>query len=195
MSATLDRLLPEYAFRSAHHVTVAAPPPAVWEAVRHVTPGELPLTRILTGLRALPARLLGHSDAGRIAAADRSVVDQFVARGFAILHEDVPRSLAVGAAGMPWHLRDGIGRDALSPEAFAAFSTPGAVRMAMAFDLTADGDGTRLETETRVAPTDRDAAKAFGRYWSIIRPGSALIRLDMLRAIKLRAERAERAAE
>jgi hypothetical protein len=56
------------------------------------------------------------------------------------------------------------------------------------FELEALGDGTRLSTETRVQPTDT-AARAFRPYWWAIRAGSGLIRRDVLRAVRRRAER------
>ena len=77
------------------------------------------------------------------------------------------------------------------PEVFRAFDQPGHVRIALSFELTRRRDGTtRLATETRVAPTDLAAARAFGRYWHVIRLGGAAIRLDLLRGIRRRAERA-----
>ena len=43
-------------------------------------------------------------------------------------------------------------------------------------------------TTTANTTTSADAAKKFGRYWRIVGPGSKVIRLDMLRALKRRAE-------
>lgn len=78
-----------------------------------------------------------------------------------------------------------------APEAFVAFDERGHVRIALSFELTPRGDGsTRLATETRVMPSDRDAARAFARYWAIIRLGGDLIRLELLRGIRRRAESA-----
>jgi hypothetical protein len=52
----------------------------------------------------------------------------------------------------------------------------------------AGGGATRLVTQTRVAASDERAERLFARYWRIIYPGSALIRVMWLRAIKARAE-------
>jgi hypothetical protein len=46
-----------------------------------------------------------------------------------------------------------------------------------------------ITTETRVAATDDGARRSFKRYWRLIAPGSALIRVVWLRAIRRRAER------
>ena len=47
---------------------------------------------------------------------------------------------------------------------------------------------TRVETETRIQPTDARAARAFGLYWLVVYPGSALIRREWLRAVRRKAE-------
>jgi hypothetical protein len=45
-----------------------------------------------------------------------------------------------------------------------------------------------LTTETRIYATDTSARKKFAAYWRVIYPGSALIRVMWLRAIRGRAE-------
>jgi hypothetical protein len=49
-------------------------------------------------------------------------------------------------------------------------------------------DACILFTETRVYATDSATRRTFKVYWRTIYPGSALIRLSWLRAIKRRAE-------
>jgi hypothetical protein len=56
------------------------------------------------------------------------------------------------------------------------------------------GGRTPLSTETRILATDEAARRRFGRYWVVIRPGSAAIRVVWLWAIRTRAERAQTAA-
>ena len=60
---------------------------------------------------------------------------------------------------------------------------------AINFRLEDAGNGeTLLTTETRVYATDDSARKRFAAYWRVIYPGSALIRVMWLRAIRDRAE-------
>jgi hypothetical protein len=60
---------------------------------------------------------------------------------------------------------------------------------AMNFLVTPDGrGGSFLSTETRVATVSPSARRNFAVYWRIIRPGSGLIRVMWLRAIRKRAE-------
>ena len=63
------------------------------------------------------------------------------------------------------------------------------VNAAMNFHIAPAGDGdSELTTETRVFAIDPQATLAFAAYWRVIYPGSALIRVMWLRAIRLRAE-------
>jgi hypothetical protein len=52
----------------------------------------------------------------------------------------------------------------------------------------ADG-GCVLHTETRILTGDAGACRRFRLYWTLVRPGSGLIRRLMLRAIRAEAER------
>lgn len=185
----LDAFLPAAVHQTRFFTDVAATPAETWKAMLAITPGELPLTRTLSGLRSAPARITRSGRHGPADLPDRPVVEQFVAAGFGVLHEDAPRVLMVGTAAQPWRLRGGARRRFETPEAFLAFHEPGHVRMALSFELTRHGEqGTRLATETRVMPTDPDAARAFARYWTLIRLGSDVIRLELLHGIRRRAE-------
>lgn len=189
VTAPLDAFLPRPAQRTRFELDVAASPEATWGAMRALTPSELPVTRALTALRSAPGRLLSGGHGGPADTPDRPLVEQFVEAGFGVLYEDRPWTLVVGAAGQPWRLRGGERHRLAGPEAFAAFDRPANVRMALSFELTlGDDGGTRLATETRVAPTDAAAARAFGRYWMAIKLGGGAIRLELLRGIRRRAE-------
>jgi hypothetical protein len=103
--------------------------------------------------------------------AKRPLIDRFVAGGFGVVLDEAPRALA----------------------------RPGFVLMATSFALEPlgghGGGRTRLTTETRVQPTDAGAARTFRPYWWVIRAGSGLIRHELLRAVRRRAEKASAAAQ
>jgi hypothetical protein len=185
MDSPLDRVLPEFAHREVHGLVVDAAPELVWAALHEVTGRDLPLTRLLTAVRGLGAR-----------GAGRPVLDRFVAGGFAVVLDEPPRALAIAAAGQPWKPRGGE-RIALpvGDAEVSEFARPGFVLMAMSFGLEPlgghGGGRTRLSTETRVQPTDAAAARTFRPYWLVIRVGSGLIRHELLRAVKRKAEKAE----
>jgi hypothetical protein len=52
----------------------------------------------------------------------------------------------------------------------------------------AGGGVSRLVTQTRIHATDPAAQRRFAAYWRVIYPGSALLRVTWLRAIRARAE-------
>ncbi len=188
MTAVLDDILPIYRHRERHCTQIAAAPESVWGALHAVSDRDLQLTRVLMGIRALPARRSdGLREGG--ASVDRGFIEAFLERGFRELWVDVPSALAVGAAGQPWRLPGAKTADVVDLDGFRAFSRPGYVLMATSFELEALGDGTRLSTETRVQPTDAAAAQAFRPYWWAIRGGSGLIRREVLHAVRRRAER------
>ncbi|MCW2994546.1 MAG: hypothetical protein JWQ18_2041 [Conexibacter sp.] len=187
MDSPLDRVLPEFAHREVHTVVVDAAPELVWTALHEVSGRDLPVTRLLTMVRGLGAR-----------GAGKPLIDRFVAGGFGIVLDEPPRALAIAAAGQPWKPRGGK-RIALpvAGEEVSEFVRPGFVLMAMSFGLEPlggrGGGRTRLSTETRVQPTDAAAARTFRPYWMVVRAGSGIIRHELLRAVKRKAEKAESA--
>lgn len=186
MSA-LDDVLPEYRFRERHQRTIAATPDVVWAALLAITPQELPLSRLLMGIRSAPAWLAGRR--GGLGESSRPVIDLFIAGGFRKLRDDPPREIIAGAAMQPWRVIQGEMADVGDLAGFRAFRLPGYVLAAVSFELERIDRGTRLSTETRVQPTDTHAGRAFSLYWLVIQAGSGLIRREMLRAVARRCVR------
>ncbi|HWI70371.1 MAG TPA: hypothetical protein VNT55_00335 [Baekduia sp.] len=188
MDSPLDRVLPQFAHREVHAVDVTASPEIVWAAVHEVTGTELPVTRVLTAVRGLGTH-----------GARKPVLERFIAGGFGLVLDEPPRAVALAAAGQPWRKRGGervtlpVGGQEVSE-----FARPGFVLMALSFGLEplggTGGGRTRLTTETRVQPTDAEAARKFRPYWWVIRAGSGVIRHELLRAVRRRAEAAAKAA-
>ena len=188
MSAVLDDVLPLYRHRERHAMQIAAAPEVVWSALHAVSVGDLRLTRLLMGIRALPGRLPGARRPPGGLPAERGFIEAFMEDGLHELRVDPPWTLVAGNAGQPWRLGAEESAGAVDLDGFRAFARPGFVLTATSFELEALGDGTRLATETRVQPTDAAAARAFQLYWWAIRAGSGLIRRDMLHAVRRRAE-------
>jgi hypothetical protein len=80
-----------------------------------------------------------------------------------------------------------------TPAAYQALSAPDFAKALIDFRVD-DGarygaqDACVVTTETRVFATDAATRRRFAVYWRVIYPGSALIRVMWLRAIRLRAE-------
>ncbi|GAA3233425.1 hypothetical protein [Actinocorallia longicatena] len=177
MDWILDRLLPEYDFRTRYTRRIAAPPEAVWEALNTVTRADLPITRLLSAIRS----------GGR----DRRTGPLTASSPLPSLGTNEGVEAAVGRVAKFWRPRPLPGPDTtLTPDGFAAFSAPGWAKAAMSFQLTPGPGGTTLlAAETRVRTTDPRSHRAFAPYWLLIRAGGAgLIRLELLRAVARHAE-------
>jgi hypothetical protein len=182
----LAELLPAYDFNEVHVRWVEAPPERVYEAIKDVTAGEMPLVRLLFAIRSLPGKLTGK---GQLPAAKHeSLYEQMLEFGFTVLDEQPARELVVGIVDQAWKLDGGETAVMRGRGDFLAFSEPGFIKAAMSFELSEEAGGTHLRTETRVQATDPNARRKFGRYWRLIRPGSGAIRRSWLRAAKRRAE-------
>lgn len=173
--SALEGMLPEYQFVERHQLLIHAGRQEVWRALHEVGAGELVLTRFLFGIRTLPARLTGR----RRPTAESPWLTALLASGFRVLAETPGYELVLGTSGRFWELR-AKPSDRADPRAAVA---------AMDFRLEETRGGILLSTETRVSVDDHAARRSFAVYWAIIRIGSGLIRRDLLRAVRRRAER------
>ena len=182
----LDEFLPAYDFAEVHSVLVLASPARVFQVLREVTPGDAPVFRVLLAVRALPTRVL----MGRHFRMERQapLLEQFLRAGFVLLAEDDVKELVVGRIAQFWKLSGGSSAVLSHSGEFVDFAEPGYAKAALNFWLMAEGECTRVRTETRIHATDESSRQKFLRYWLLIRPGSGLIRQSWLRAIKRKAE-------
>lgn len=171
----IDEFLPEYDFEEKHSIAIRADAATVYEAAQDANFGESWIVRTLLTLRgmsadALTLRNLGYSK-------------------FRILGERPAKELLIGLAGKfwtPWgDLQD------VNAENFKSFDKSGYAKAVWNFSLDADGtegDATRLTTETRIKCLDEGSRRCFGFYWTFVQPFSGLIRMEMLKTIKRKAE-------
>jgi hypothetical protein len=185
MSDVLDRFLPDYRQREVHDIRLAVPPALAWRALEEVSPADLPLSRALLGIRALPALLRGRARP----RASGPVLAAFRRDGWQTVAEEPGRLLVAGVIARFWRP---IPRpvNLRAADEFTAFRQPGFARAVISFEVLPDGGGSRLVTETRVRGTDARARRLFALYWLVIRPGSGLIRRSILRAARRRCRAA-----
>ena len=182
-TSALARLMPGARLVEVSGCDVAADPARAWEHVRHGDLGGPRLIRALFGLRALPDHLLGRGRAPLRMRVD-DLVPTAEAPGFSVMIDTPPREVVVGAVGQVWrpnipfvHVEDA--------EAFAAFATPGYVRVAWALRIAPrTAGGARVEIEVRVDATDPASWRRFRRYFAVVGPGSRLVRRSLLRSIE-----------
>jgi hypothetical protein len=180
----LDEFLPRYDFNEVHSTTTSASPAAAMEAIRALTPAEVPTLVVLMAIRTLPSTLRGRRTGLR-----GRLLEGFARGGFVPLR-DAPDEVVFGVVGQFWKPSSGVRR--IEPAEFEGFAEPGTAKAAFNLLVEPDGERTRIVTETRIATPDEHSRRSFSRYWRVIQPGSALIRRDWLRAIRRRAERSSR---
>jgi hypothetical protein len=159
--------LPVYHHAERHEIRVAASPERALAAAREARLDDVPLVRLLFKLRGLRSAPKGP------------IWDSLLAEGFQPMGDDT-----VVLVGKPWSPKGGTRR----VEDFVGFAEPGYAKMAMDLRAVPEGDGSRLETETRVYLTDASARRRFRVYWLVVRPFSGLVRRSWLKAAKRRAE-------
>jgi len=183
----LDDFVPVYESREFHELRVQASPERVYDAVLNVTAEEIRLFLFLTWLRSprlgrdKPESILNPS-------ARRPILEVATSGGFLKLAEDPGREIVLGTLVIvPPEARRY--RGAFTPPMFAALERPGFAKAAINFRVKDEGNGwSRVTTETRVHATDSWTRRRFAAYWRTIYPGSALIRVMWLQAIRDRAQ-------
>lgn len=181
-TTALDEVSPRWQFREVHRITIDAAPEEVYAAVKGTTAREIPLFLALTALRRFgrpgPESVLN-------APEDRPLLDVATATGFRWLADEPGREVVVGTLVVA---PDGV----RLPDTIRGYQqldeVAGVAKASMNFLLIPRGGQTELITETRVFATNPSSRRAFGAYWRVIYPGSALIRVMWLRAIRARAE-------
>jgi hypothetical protein len=179
----IDRYVPTYDVRSRHEIEVHAPAAVTYRALRDLDVGRSIPVMVLFAIRGLP-----HLFTGKARPSRSMKLDSFLTLGFAILEENAPYELAMGAVGRFW--RPDSGMLPVAPEEFRTFDSPGYAKGLLAFTVEERQKTSLLATETRVTCTDPSARRKFLLYWRAIAPFSGLIRRLMLNEVKRNAERA-----
>lgn len=173
----LDEILPRYHFSEHHERSIAATPAQVWRALHEVTASDIRLFRTLTALRRF-----GRAGPEDILNAPKHlpILDVALSTSFVKLADDPERELVIGTTVI-------APRGATvprTPDEFRTLTTRGFAVAAMNFRIEPDArGGSLLTTDTRVFATDASTRRSFARYWSLIYPGSALIRHQWLAAV------------
>lgn len=174
----LDRFFPHYEVRECHERHVSAPADQTFAAAKEISFQRSPAIRAIFALRSIPSRVKGTPQQ----SDDRGILEQTLSLGWGVLAEEPGRKIVMGAVTQPWKA-DVVFR-ALPPEAFAAFSEPGYVKIAWTLVVEPTGSSDSVfRTETRAIATDADSRARFRRYWAFLSPGILLIRYEMLRLL------------
>jgi len=187
----LDVFVPESQFSEFHERIVRATPDRIQAAIRSLPAEEIRLFKLLTWIRNPSRPWDGQGESILNPPSRRPILDVALSSGF-ILLADEPREIVFGALVVrPPGARLAALKDPTEAgRQFAALSGPGYAKAATSFRIEDGPDGScRLTTETRIVATDPRTARRFATYWRFILPGSSLLRVTWLDAIRKRSER------
>jgi hypothetical protein len=175
-------------------VLVWAPPQTIHDAIWTADLASRPLARALTAAAMIPERIGAwwrHAPAPPVRARSARLGDMLAEDSPWTLLEDGPGPRVT--LGLLWHLPAGVRK--VAPEAFEAFDAPGYAKVTWSIFVLPFGAGHGLlETETHTQTTDERTARRFALVWPVIKPFAAVLRRQVLLAIKAEAERTPVAA-
>ena len=170
----IDEFMPEHDFIETHDISIRANAADIYRVANEIDFSESGVIRWLMRLRGMSVGNLTLSNLGRFR--------------FEMLGETLNKEMVIGLVGKFWTIAGGLQK--IDAESFKEFNTAGFAKAVWNFSLDQVGAETRLTTETRIKCLDPDSRRSFGRYWMFIQPFSGLIRMEMLRTIKRKAEAA-----
>ena len=168
----IDDFLPKYDFVETHDIKIRASAETVFGVMDEVDLCESPIIRALFFLRGLPNSHLRLRDLKKVK--------------FEILGIEKNKEMLLGLAGKFWTLRGEM--QAVNAGNFREFDKKGFAKAVWNFSVNGVGNETRLTTETRIRCLDEVSRRSFRFYWTLIQPFSGLIRNEMLKIVKRKAE-------
>lgn len=177
-STELDRVLPEFHRHEKHEILVPGSIERVRQAMDQVTLSDIRGMRTLMSIRTMKQTPVSHRP---VLAAMTGPGSNF--RQLASTNAE----FVAGNIGRPWE--NGGPIPISDADHFRDFAGAGYAKIAFNMRVDAAEPGwCKVTTETRILATDEVARRAFTRYWRVVYPGSALIRLMWLDALRRRLE-------
>lgn len=168
----IDEFLPEYDFAETHDINIRATAETIYETLDEIDLRESWIIRGLFFLRGLPTRKLRFADLRK--------------SRFEILGMRENKEILLGLAGKFWTVGGDLQK--VNSANFKQFDRKGFAKAVWDFSLRSDGRETYLTTETRIKCLDEESRRSFKFYWTFIQPFSGLIRTEILKIIKRKAE-------
>ena len=168
-----DKYLPVFDFNEVHRVMIKCPANRVKVLVDDLDFGGSWVIRTLFFLRGMSSRMLTWRGLEHA--------------GFTRL-ETTEDEMIIGLIGQFWRPSGNL--QSFRPEEFSSFNKMGFQKAVWSFRLIPHNSDCSLETETRIQCIGEDARRRFRVYWTVVKPFSGLIRMELLRGIRRSAERA-----
>jgi hypothetical protein len=170
-----DKYLPAFHFNEKHSIEINASPSTVSAQIAELNVSDSLIIRMLLALRGIPRKT-------------STGMEGWKKMGFVVLEHQPDKEIILGLIGQFWKANGNI--QTFLPDDFITAINPAFVKAVWNFKISPLNENrVLLETETRIfCPGDRVRRK-FSRYWFFIKPFSGLIRKEMLKIIKRKAER------
>ena len=178
----IDAFSPDYSTNEYHEVTINASPEKVKYALQTTGVADIPVVHLLMKIRGIA----DDRDRSDTVTKNEPGSNTFSTPDFDFIVADSNELitfmiLKASAKTPPPEVK--------TVEQFIAFNEPGYVKVAANFRFIRIGNGqTLLTTETRNYPITLKDRRIFGRYWTVIYPGSAIIRRVWLDTLAKKAE-------
>lgn len=183
----IDNFSPHFHFNEYHSIIINADKTIIMKAIMNLKVEEIsPLMNILIALRKWPARIAGKKYSK---VSGGVLIDDMLNNNFVML-EECENEIVLGLIGKFWKLINPEVIKISNKDEFLNFDLPdfGIVTTNMFIDNCSEKNNQKLSTETRIYIRDNNARNKFRIYWSLIYPGSSLIRYVWIKAIKKKAE-------
>jgi len=190
----IDRVIGHFDLETTQREIVRATPGETYDAIWTADLSRTPSARALSALALWPERArawLRHEPAPPPSSRSATLRDLLTPDSPWRLLADEPGAEVV--LGLLWTPPAGVVRCA--PEAFADCSARGVAKVAWSIAVMPFGAGhALLVTRTRTHAVDTLARRRLTLLWPLISPFAALLRIQVLRAIKATAEMPAREA-
>jgi|WetSurMetagenome_2_1015567.scaffolds.fasta_scaffold28982_1 hypothetical protein len=185
----IDELMPNYAFNEIHEVRIKASPGKIIQILQVTGVKDIPVAKLLMKIRGIADEDVDLSDrtSNNLISSDTVSTPDF--NFFVVAPDEWITVMILKSVIITNNENKQAPPEISTLEQFKSFNNPGYVKVVVNFRfISTNNDETILTTETRNIGITRKDNRAFGYYWRIIYPGSAIIRRVWLDNIKKKAQ-------
>jgi hypothetical protein len=179
----VDETLPGYQIAEKHSIFIEAPPARVFDSLKRAKDDEQSVIKLFN---LLPV-IAGKRDASSLSEGEKPLYEMLRETSGLVLEKPNKEFVTANIATVDEH----IPSTPNTVRGFVAYRLRhNEMKLPVSFRVDPEKGGSRLTTETRIMFADRNLCHDYGWYWGVIYPGSSLLRISFLEAVKRRAESA-----